>query len=124
MRPGAEQMASADCATVGIHMRGIVGRAELPQHRQALRGKGLVELDHLHLAELEAGLSSTRRDAGAGPMPMMRGSTPTVAMPTTRARGLGLARRHRLAGQQQCHRAVISREALPAVTLPSARTTP
>ena len=32
--------------------------------------------------------ASTLRVAGAGPMPMMRGATPAVAMPTTRARGV------------------------------------
>jgi hemerythrin-like domain-containing protein len=52
--------------------------------------------------------SSTLRVAGAGPMPMTRGATPAVAMPTTRARGVRPWRAARgLAGQQQRAGAVV-----------------
>ena len=56
---------------------------------------------------------------------MMRGATPAVAMPTTRARGLrpffgGVG----FVGQQQGAGAIVHADALPAVTVPSGRTTP
>ena len=65
-------------------------------------------------------LASTLRLAGTGPMPMMRGATPAVAMATTRARGFrpfvpaaaSLARSSAAAPS-------LTPEALPAVTVPS-----
>ncbi|MCY1361318.1 hypothetical protein D9M69_479790 [compost metagenome] len=63
--------------------------------------------------------SSTLRVAGTGPMPMMRGSTPAVAMPTTRARAL---RPWRLAASglasSRAQAPSLTPEALPAVMLP------
>src|SRR3546814_18327610 len=32
----------------------VVGQAELPHHRQPLRGKGLVQFDHVQVADLQA----------------------------------------------------------------------
>jgi hypothetical protein len=69
--------------------------------------------------------ASTLRVAGAGPMPMMRGGTPAVAMPMTRARGV---RPWRAAAPSLASSSAqapsLTPDALPAVTLPSGRTTP
>ena len=79
----AERMAERDGAAIGIDVGGIVGEAEIGQHRAGLGGEGLVQLDHIHLRRGRGrGFSSTLRVAGAGPMPMMRGGTPAVAMPS------------------------------------------
>ena len=49
--------------------------------------------------------ASTFLTAGAGPNPMMRGASPAVAMPTTRAFGVSPCfDEHRLAGQQAARR--------------------
>jgi Rrf2 family protein len=58
-------------------------------------------------ARLRPVSSSTLRTAGAGPKPMMRGATPAVAMPTTRARGVRPCGGGRLTGQQQRAAAVV-----------------
>ncbi|MCY1297258.1 hypothetical protein D9M70_466910 [compost metagenome] len=66
--------------------------------------------------------SSTLRVAGTGPMPMMRGSQPAVAMPTTRPRAF---KPWRLAASglasSSAQAPSLTPEALPAVTLPSLR---
>src|SRR5450830_1830339 len=63
--------------------------------------------------------------AGAGPIPITRGATPAVAMPTIRARGV---RPYCLTASalasSKAHAPSLTPEALPAVTVPSARTTP
>src|SRR3989344_88848 len=69
--------------------------------------------------------ASTFRVAGVGPKPMMRGATPATAMPTTRARGLrpylaALASSASSSAQAPSFTPL----ALPAVTVPSGRTTP
>ena len=46
----AERMAERDGAAVGIDVRGVVGNAELAQHRQRLAGERLVELDDVEVA--------------------------------------------------------------------------
>ena len=58
-------------------------------------------------------------------MPITRGGTPTVAMPTTRARGVRpcLAAAPSLASSS-AQAPSLTPEALPAVTVPSGRTTP
>ena len=64
-------------------------QTEFAQHRQRLGGEGLVQLDHVDVAELEAeALPAAFCVAGAGPMPMMRGATPAVAAATIRALGV------------------------------------
>jgi hypothetical protein len=69
--------------------------------------------------------SSTLRVAGAGPMPMMRGGTPAVAMPTTRARGVRPWRPAAASlATSSAQLPSFTPLALPAVTLPSGRTTP
>ena len=59
--------------------------------------------------------------AGAGPMPMMRGATPAVAIATTRARGVRPCRCGRRLARRGSARAApsLTPEALPAVTVPS-----
>jgi hypothetical protein len=44
-----------------------------------LRGEGLVELEDVDVAELQARPLEALRTAGTGPMPMIFGSTPTDA---------------------------------------------
>jgi hypothetical protein len=61
--------------------------------------------------------------AGAGPMPMMRGATPAVAMPTIRARGFRPCLSAACALASNTAQAPsLTLLALPAVTLPSGRT--
>ena len=69
--------------------------------------------------------ASTFKVAGAGPMPMTRGATPAVAMPTTRAFGVRpyLPAKVSLANNK-AHEPSFTPLALPAVTVPSGRTTP
>ena len=50
----AERMAERDRAAVGVHLGSIVGEPELAQHREALRGEGLVQFDHVEVADLQA----------------------------------------------------------------------
>ena len=76
-------------------------------------------------ARLRPVKASTFWVAGAGPMPMMRGSTPTLAMPTTRAFGVrpclaALAS----SASNNAQAPSFTPEALPAVTVPSGRTMP
>src|SRR5687767_15184121 len=48
-RPGgAQRVAERDRAAVGIHVRRIVGEAEVAHHGQGLCGERLVQLDHVH----------------------------------------------------------------------------
>ena len=47
----AERVAERDGAAVRVDVRRVVGQAEVAQHGEALRGEGLVELDHVHLVE-------------------------------------------------------------------------
>ena len=68
--------------------RRVVGEAELAEHREPLRGEGLVQFDHVHVADLEAEALEQLLARGAGPMPMIRGGTPATAAPRTRARGV------------------------------------
>ena len=85
----AERMAERDGAAVGVHVRRVVGEAELAQHREALRGEGFVQFDHVHVGDRQAEpLAAVSRVAGAGPMPMIRGGTPATAAPRMRARGV------------------------------------
>ena len=50
----AERVADGDGSAVRVHVRRVVGQAELAQHGQRLRGERLVELDHVHLVERAA----------------------------------------------------------------------
>ena len=114
-------MAERDGAAVGVHVRGVVGQAELAQHRERLRGEGLVELDHVDLRRASGPRApAALRVAGTGPMPMMRGATPAAAMPTTRA--IGVRPCARAAASEATISAAapsLTPEALPAVTVPS-----
>src|SRR6185437_14941999 len=51
----AERMAERDRATVGIHARIVVGEAMVARDGQRLCRERLVQLDHVHLREVEAG---------------------------------------------------------------------
>ena len=45
---------SAIAPPLGFTRGVVVGDAELAKHREALRGEGLVEFDHVEVADLEA----------------------------------------------------------------------
>ena len=45
---------SAIAPPLGFTCGVVVGKAELAQHREALRGEGLVQFDHVEVADLEA----------------------------------------------------------------------
>ena len=76
-------------------------------------------------ARLSPVSASTLRTAGAGPKPMMRGASPAVAMPTTRARGVRPWRAAAASlASSSAQAPSFTPEALPAVTVPSGRTTP
>jgi hypothetical protein len=47
------RMAQRDSAAVRIDTRIVVGKSKTPQHSDALRGKGLVELDGVELIDLQ-----------------------------------------------------------------------
>ncbi len=53
--------------------------AQFFAHRQRLRGEGFVGFDQIDLLQPPAGFLQQRRAAGAGPMPMIAGSTPDEA---------------------------------------------
>jgi hypothetical protein len=48
-------MAQRNRAAPGVDARVVVLQAQQAQHGQALRGKGFVEFDHVHLIQLQAG---------------------------------------------------------------------
>ena len=50
----AERMAERDGAAMRVHMRGVVGQAELAQASERLRGKRLVQFDHVIVGDLMA----------------------------------------------------------------------
>ena len=47
-------MAERDRAAVGVHLRRIVGEAELAEHGETLRGESLVQLDRVEIADLQS----------------------------------------------------------------------
>src|SRR5882757_5439842 len=64
-RPGhSEWMTNRNRTAVWIYVLGVVGKAKLAHDCQALRSEGFIELDHVHLADVEAGTTqrlATRR---------------------------------------------------------------
>src|SRR5947209_13270289 len=75
----AERVAERDRAAIGVYVRRIVGKAKLAQDREALRGEGFVQFDHVEVRDLEAkafhqlfrggrrtDAHDPRRDAGDG----------------------------------------------------------
>ncbi len=62
-------------------------KAEERVQARDLGCKGFVELDVVHLLQVSPDRCSAFLEASTGPMPMMRGSTPTTALETIRARG-------------------------------------
>ncbi len=49
----AERMAERDGAAVRVHVLGVVRQAQLAHDGEGLRRKGLVELDHVDLRDLQ-----------------------------------------------------------------------
>ena len=70
-----------DRAAVRVDVLGVVRQAQSPQHGQGLRGERLVQFEQVDVGDLEAGPASSRRVAGSGPIPMIRGGTPTSGHP-------------------------------------------
>ena len=105
---GAQRVAQGDGAAVRVHARIVVGDAQLAQHGQALRGEGLVQLDHVHLFQRQAGLGQhlarrgrradahdARRDAGGGHADHARGVRPWRAAAFSSASSSARRRRSR-----------------------------
>ena len=66
----AERVPERDRPAVRVHVRGVVGQPEPAQHGERLRGKCLVELDHVEVrrSRARAGPSASPRPApGRGP---------------------------------------------------------
>lgn len=75
-------------------------------------------------ASLRPDNASTLRVAGAGPMPITRGGTPAVAMARMRARGVRPCLSAAASdASNNAHAPSLTPDALPAVTVPSGRTT-
>ena len=71
-------MPERDGAAVDVDARGI--EAELPHDGERLRGERFVQLEQIDVDPASGPARSTRLcTAGTGPMPMIFGSTPTVA---------------------------------------------
>ena len=51
----AERVAEGDCAAVRVDARVVVGKAEVAQHREALRGEGFIQLDDVDLRQRQTG---------------------------------------------------------------------
>ncbi len=60
-------MAQCDCAAVRVHARIVVGDAEHAQHRQTLRRKRLVQLDHVELVDRHPELAQQFLRGRCGP---------------------------------------------------------
>ena len=116
---GAERVAERDGAAV--HVGPLAVEAQLLLDRQVLRREGLVDLDQVHVVELRARpRASAWRAAGAGPMPMIVGSTPATPQATSRPSGLRPSLvGERLARQDQRRGAVADARGVAAVTTPS-----
>ena len=77
-----------DCDRAAVDVDPLRVEAELADHREALRGEGLVELDQVDAPRPPTPVrASSLRTAGIGPTPITRGSTPAAAEPTKRASG-------------------------------------
>src|SRR5579875_3394041 len=61
---GAERVAQRDGAAVGIELTLV--NAELADDGDALRGEGLVQLDHVNVRKLQAGAGQRLADGGDG----------------------------------------------------------
>src|SRR5690242_8575185 len=72
-------MANGDGAAIGIHVRRVIGNAEIAEDSEGLRSESFVELDDVHLRKLKACLREdfarsgrrahahdTRSDASSG----------------------------------------------------------
>src|SRR6476661_5766244 len=49
----SERMAESDRAAVGVHLRRIVGKAELAEDGETLRRERFVQLDHVEVTDLQ-----------------------------------------------------------------------
>ena len=120
----AERVAERDRAAVGVHPRHR--RRRCPSWRSTAR-PWAAKASFNSITSKSPILRPSRfisfSVAGAGPMPMIRGGTPATAAPSTRARGV---RPLRLAASSEAMMIAaapsLTPEALPAVTVPSART--
>ena len=107
-RAHPEGMAEGNCTTVGVHIGRVVGKPELAEHSQRLRGKGLVQLDHVEVADLDAEalhqLLRRRRRADAHDPRRHAGDG---GAQNARARCQAVALRRLFAGDNDCRGAII-----------------
>src|SRR5258708_35899813 len=66
-------MSERDCAAIGVHAWIVVGETELARAGERLRGKGLIQLDDVHLLEGEACASEGKLGSGHGTDPHVTG---------------------------------------------------
>ena len=84
----ADGVAERDGSAVDVELAAI--EVEFAIAGEHLRGKGLVEFDEIEVREFEGVFLFELAEAGTGPMPMMRGSTPAELAARMRAIGLRL----------------------------------
>ena len=103
----ADRMAERNRTAAHVDLRQI--EAELAGNGQRLRGKRLVQLEQDRCLRLTAVPgSSAFLVASTGPMPMMAGSIPVVAKPSTRAIGFLPSRRRALGtGDDERRRTIV-----------------
>ena len=113
----AEGVAERDRPSVRVHEVRVVGEAERPRAGQHLRGERLVDLDDVVVGESARPAAPGACGSPApGPRPMVRGGTPALAIPVTRASG---SRPKRAAAASEARRSApapsLMPEAFPAV---------
>ena len=65
-RPGSTQrVTDGNGATVRVHVLGIIRQAEVPGNCQGLGGKRLVQLDHIHIGQFQAGRGQNLAGGGS-----------------------------------------------------------
>ena len=73
-------MPQSDRSSVGIHALRIEPR--FLDHRQRLRRKGFIQLDHVNVGKLQSGQLQALGIANTGPSPISSGLYPAVAKDT------------------------------------------
>ena len=77
---GTDRVADGNSSALDVDL--IPVPIQLPPHSQTLGSERFVKFDPIHIFEPGTqSESNSLRIAGAGPIPMMRGSTPALAVP-------------------------------------------
>ena len=73
----ADRMPERNARSVRIGLRRV--KAQILSHRASLCRESFIRLDHIDIVKRQPGPLQRGRDAGTGPMPITRGSTPACA---------------------------------------------